>query len=119
MAKSGSGIDNRKETRHQIKDLEVFEGDTGERLGRLVNLSLGGMLITHKNTMELNVELPIIIPLNHSNNSQSDFEAKAQFRWFRKYDKTGLFGFGFAFLENTDEQRALIQNIIDEFSQNE
>ncbi|MBW8009683.1 MAG: PilZ domain-containing protein [Chloroflexi bacterium] len=116
MAESGSGTEKRKEMRHLVKALEVFQKASGERLGRLVDLSLGGMLITHKTTMELNAEFPIIIPLNHSKNGLDDFEADVQFRWFSQYNQTGLFGFGLEFLDNTDEQRRLLQGIIDEFS---
>jgi c-di-GMP-binding flagellar brake protein YcgR len=118
MAESGSVTEKRKDKRYVVHDLDVQRSDNGEKLGRVVNLSRGGMLITHKSTMEINSVLPIRIPLTHSKDGLSDFDVDVRVKWFNRKHISGLVGFGFEFVDKSEEKLETLQRIIDEFKQN-
>lgn len=110
--------EKRKDKRHLVRDLVVFMRDSDVKLGKVINLSLSGMLIAHDESMVVDSVLKIDIPLKHAKNGLRDFEADVQVRWFRQNDSSGLFGFGLEFMDNTEEQRGVIQEIIDAFAEN-
>lgn len=79
----------------------------------MINLSLSGLLAMHDYAIAVDSELEIRISLGHVSKCLSDFKADARVRWYRKNERSGLFGYGFEFLDNTNEQRSATQEIID------
>lgn len=119
MAKSAPTTEKRKDKRYVVEGLEVLRSDNGEKLGRVVNLSRGGMLITHKSSMEINSVFPIKIPLNHSKDGLSDLDVDVRVKWFDRNHASGLVGFGFEFVDKSEEKLETLQKIINEFKQTE
>ena len=111
-------VEKRKDKRYLVKDLVVFTRDSDEELGKVINMSLSGLLIAHDTSMAVDSILKIRIPLGHNKHEPSDFEADVMVKWFRQNDMSGLFGFGLEFLDNTEEQRGTIQGMIDAFAEN-
>ena len=110
--------EKRKDKRYLVRDLVVFMRDSNEELGRVVNMSLSGLLIAHDTSMAVDSVLKIKIPLSHVKNGLSDFESDVRVHWFRQNDMSGLFGFGLEFLDNTEDKRKQIQGMIDAFAEN-
>jgi hypothetical protein len=109
-------VENRKDKRFHVRDLEVFIRESDERLGDVNNLSRSGMLITHDAEIAVDTVRELRIPLGHVISGLADFEPDVRVRWFRQNDISGLFGSGFEFLDNTKEQWGLIQVMIDVFA---
>jgi hypothetical protein len=109
-------IENRKDKRYLMHDLDVFLRESDERLGNVLNLSLSGMLIAHKGAIAVGSVREFRIPMGHVISGLSDFEADVRVSWFRQNDLSGLFGSGFEFLDITKEQWALIKLMIDVFA---
>jgi hypothetical protein len=109
-------VENRKDKRYLMRDLEVFIRESDERLGEVMNLSRSGMLITHDDAITVDSVRELRIPLGHVISGLSDFEADVRVRWVRQNDKSGLFSSGIEFLDNTKEQWGLIQVLIDVFA---
>ena len=109
-------VEKRRDKRYLVQNLVVFMRDSDERLGNVINLSLGGMLISHDDAIAVESVLEIRLPLGHGIDGHSDFIADVQIMWLRQNDISGLFGLGLQFLDNTEEQRAMIQEIINTFS---
>ena len=112
-------VEKRKDKRYLMRDLMVYVRDSNEELGKLINMSLSGLLIAHDTSMAVDSVLKIKIPVAHTKHELSDFDADVMVKWFRQNDMSGLFGFGLEFLDNTEEQRTTIQEMINAFAENE
>lgn len=108
--------ENRKDERYLVWKLEVFSKETNELLGDVINLSLGGMLMAHKDAIAVDSVFKIKIAASQGSNGPSDITAKVQVKWFRQNEISGLFGSGVAFLKNTKKQRQKIQEIINAYA---
>lgn len=90
--------------------------ESDERLGNVLNLSHGGLLISHDDAFEIDSVREFRIPLGHTIIGLSDFEANVRVKWIYQSEKLGLFGSGFEFIENTKEQWSWTQAMIDIFA---
>lgn len=117
MSDSSATSEKRKHKRYVVQDIEVHHAKDGKLLGRVINMSLGGMLILHETDLEVNKILPVRILLKHSKNSQADIETEVKVRWFHRNHSSGLIGFGLEFTDDSQEKLDAIQGIIDEFAQ--
>lgn len=109
-------VENRKEKRYLTHSLEVFMRETDEHLGNVLNLSHGGLLISHDDAFEIDSVREFRIPLGHIIIGLSDFEANVRVTWYYQNVKSGLFGSGFEFIENTNAQWSWTKAMIDVFA---
>lgn len=106
--------ENRSDERHLVQDLAAFDSRSNRLIGKVLNLSLSGMLISHEEAIE--VDMVLKVNLRHILNTYSDFEGEAKVRWSRQNDISGLFGTGLEFLENSPEQRSQIQKVVNTYT---
>lgn len=108
------GRDERKDNRYLVRDLAAIFRESNKMLGPVLNLSLNGMLIYHEKPLEVNSIFNI--SLRHTLNAYSDYEGKAQVKWCRQNDISGLYGIGLEFLDNSEEQRIQIQKVVNTYA---
>ena len=118
MSAMTATVEKRKDKRYLMRDLMVYMRDSKEELGKVINMSLSGLLIAHDTSMAVDSVFKIKIPVAHTKHELSDFDADVMVKWFRQNDMSGLFGFGLEFLDNTEEQRTTIQEMINAFAEN-
>jgi len=59
MSAMTATVEKRKDNRYLMRDLIVYMRDSKEELGKVVNMSLSGMLITHDTSMAVDSVLKI------------------------------------------------------------
>ncbi|MDH3943537.1 MAG: PilZ domain-containing protein [Anaerolineae bacterium] len=106
--------ENRQDERFIVQDLAVFDGALKKFVGKAIDLSLSGMLISLEKALA--VGSVINISLGHMLNNYSDLDVETQVVWFRQNDISGLFSIGLKFLNNTEEQRSQIQKVINTYA---
>jgi hypothetical protein len=106
--------ENRSDERYLVQDLAVFDGRSNRLIGKVLNLSLSGMLVSHEEAIQVDMVIPV--KLRHILNTYSDFEGKAKVKWSRQNDISGLFGTGLEFLDNSPEQRSEIQKVVNTYA---
>ena len=119
MSDSETNNDKRRDKRFIILELEVYRGDTGERLGKMINLSRGGMLVMRQAPMDVNASLGLKIPLNKAIDGHIEFDAESKVAWYRQNEISNLYSIGFEFVNLTSEQSELLENMLDVFGSEE
>lgn len=95
--------------------LRVFDGDTGEPLGNLVDISPEGLMITGEQSLtpgtrhRLRMHLPVEIVRDN------DIEFAATVAWSSDELSPGLYDSGFRDLEMPAPQRGRLEALIDEY----
>ena len=113
-----TGDDNRQSRRFSVVDLDVYGKESGEHIGKMINLSHGGMLVTGEKPVEVNTLHELTIPFRQDD-EDDDFtylSVEAKCVWSTKSVDYTSFSIGFEFLDNTDTQYKLIKNMVKEFS---
>ncbi len=109
--------DKRKlKRRHLIYYLSVFNKETGELLGQLVDITTRGIMLTSENPVEKNIpyELRMVLPDIIDGNNQITFEARSI--WCEKDVNPNFYAIGFEFIHVTPKTAAIIESLIQDFS---
>ncbi|MBW8010706.1 MAG: PilZ domain-containing protein [Chloroflexi bacterium] len=110
------GDEKRKSRRFSVVDLDVYGKESGEHVGKIINLSHGGMLVTGEKSIEVNTIQQLTIPFQQDEDDFMYLSVEAKCVWSTKSVDYTSFSIGFEFLDNTDEQYKLIKNMVKEFS---
>ena len=107
------GIERRKAKRFMVVDLEVFLAEEEERIGRVVNLSEGGLLMISEKELPSPEVLRFSIPFSHTVNGEIKFDFNAKIVWcYPNTLNSSKFSVGMEFAENPDLQSIFIQQMI-------
>lgn len=101
--------------RHLIYYLKVFERDTDELLGHLVDITEEGLMLVSENCAEEGrlVKMKMLLPREIEGKEQIEFDARSM--WCRKDVNPSLFGVGFKFEYVDVLSRQIIFELIHEF----
>lgn len=119
MPNSESNNDKRSKKRVIILELEVYRQSTGERFGKMINLSEGGMLVMREAPMKNEAVFSITIPLNREIGGQIEFKSDVKVAWYRQNEISGFHSIGCEFINLTPEQNELVKKMIDVFGSEE
>lgn len=112
---SAMGRDKRQLSRKSLYYyLKVIDNDTGQEIGRLVDIHIGGLLLISKHKLENGKEVNISIPIGDEALEilSRSLEIKAQVRWSRQDVNPDYFVSGLQFDDLTSEQENLINTLI-------
>ncbi|MBW8010321.1 MAG: PilZ domain-containing protein [Chloroflexi bacterium] len=119
MSESETNNDKRRDKRFIVLELEVYRQDTGDRFGKIINLSQSGMLIMRETPLLNESLISITIPLNKDIDNQIEFDADVKIVWARQNEISGFHSFGLEFVNQNPEQRDFINKMIDVFGSEE
>jgi hypothetical protein len=108
--------DKRKFKRaHLIYYLRVFNRDTGQLIGHLVDITGEGMMLVSEAPIEVGeqLDLRMMLPTAIFNETQLDF--KAESLWCSNDINPEFYDAGFRLLDIGDKNKALISRLIDEY----
>ncbi len=111
-----SGKNNREEDRrHLIYYLKVKNRVTGETVGRVVDITGSGVLLISTDKFDSNSEIPVRIELGDElfEKMHGHLELNIQCRWSKKDINPSYFVNGFSFINETPEQKMLINKLTD------
>jgi len=98
-----------------IHYLGVLNGDTGEIIGRAVNISGDGVMLVSGEPIKTNVtyHLQLILPVQIAGSGEIPFDARSI--WCRRNPSTTLYDTGFELLNVTGKDISAIESLIDAF----
>ncbi|MFP4111186.1 MAG: PilZ domain-containing protein [Desulfonatronovibrio sp.] len=109
-----AGRDNRQYKRRSLYYyLKVLDQDTGQEIGRLVDIHVAGLLLISEKQLESGQTFNIRIPPDESVRSLScNLDLKAVVRWSNQDINPDYYVSGLQFLEITPVQEDLIEEIV-------
>jgi len=105
-------LPGRRANRHQTK---VFEVASEKILGRLVNISTGGMMVISERHFEIGELLDVRIILPRPIHGVLEMELRAEARWCTPDENPQFKAVGFLFHGLTTEDKLLIEESFDRF----
>lgn len=107
------GSERRKSRRFQVVDLEVRTVTPDERIGKVVNLSEGGLLMISDQELPQQEVVKFRIPFSRTVNGEVNFDFNARVVWcYPNALQSSKFSVGLEFAENPDLQTIFIQQMI-------
>jgi len=106
-------IERRKSRRFQVVDLDVHTVDPDEKIGKVVNLSEGGLLMIADLELVPDSIVRFRIPFSQTINGEVNFEFNARVVWsYPNALQASKYSTGLEFAENPDLQTLFIQQMI-------
>ena len=106
----------RKESRrHLIYYLNVENRDSGEDVGRVVDITKDGVLLISKTPFESDLEIPVKIELGDElfERMHGNLEVNIKSHWSKKDFNPNYYINGFSFVNHSASDRVLIGKLID------
>ena len=103
----------RKNVRHKTSDyFLVYDSDTGELVGRVINLSLDGAMLIGDQPVDIPTRHTCRLALPEDIDGRKWIKFVAESRWCRKNNKCDWFETGYKFVTISDEDRFLLNKLI-------
>lgn len=105
--------------RHLIYYLRVFDRNTVNLIGHLVDITPEGVMVISENPIETGItfQMRMILPKEIFKKEQITFEAIS--KWSDKDVNPSFYDTGFQLLDISDENRSIIAQLIDDFGFND
>jgi hypothetical protein len=108
--------DKRQSKRFTVIDLELYMQGTDKKVGRVINLSEGGILAHSDKALEEKAILNFRIPFNRAINTSVYFDFDGTIVWSREVSlDSSLHSVGIQFTQNPELQAHFIQQMIKVF----
>ncbi len=105
--------ERRKLERHHVSSsLEVYDLDSGELLGRVVDLHTEGLMLLSERPIELNRAWTLQVNLPMNLDGVSEIMLDAESRWHRESMAGGQYWTGLQFTHLPDESRRCIERMV-------
>ena len=105
--------ERRKLERHHVSSsLEVYDLDSGQLLGRVVDLHAEGLMLLSERPIELDKAWALQVNLPMTLNGISEFTLDAESRWNRESISGEQFWTGLQFTSLPDESRKCIDSMV-------
>ncbi len=96
-------------------DVEVFNSDMNEHIGRLVNITIEGMMLISPEPIELEKMYQFGMSLPPEIHGSSTISFKADSLWSDEADVPGHYWTGFQFVHMSRKNIDTIENLIENF----
>ncbi len=103
------------ERRHLIYYLRVFDRDTNELLGHLIDISPQGIMIMSEEPLETNKHFKLRMDLPVEIFEKSEIEFNAESRWTKKDVNPQFYDTGFYITDLSYADGRLIEKLIDDY----
>jgi hypothetical protein len=113
-------LEKRKlQRRHLIYYLRVFDRNTVNLIGHLVDITPEGVMVISENPIELGLtfQMRMILPKEIFGKEQITFDAIS--KWADKDVNPSFYDTGFQLLEISDENRLIVTQLIEDFGFND
>ena len=108
-----SGKNKRKEPRKRlIYYLKVFDDESNELIGNLVDITLNGMMLISASPLPLNKAYKLKIILPHKIQDKEDFKIGAESLWSKNDINPVLFDSGLQFKDLNEQDKEIIEDLL-------
>lgn len=105
--------ERRQAERHEVVDLQLFDQATDDLLGKVVNISEGGLLILSEAEFKPGQRENFYIPFTRTVQGMVKFEFLGEVRWVHPEENpSNMNKVGMAFALNPDVQTMFIQQLV-------
>ena len=101
--------------RHSIFYLRIYDTNTGELLGNLVDLSEGGLMLVGDKPLQKGQTFNLSMQLPSASDQHNRLEFKAIAKWSKKEVNPHLFDTGLELIDPTDSMMSTIKELIDAY----
>ncbi|NOX87971.1 MAG: PilZ domain-containing protein [Calditrichaeota bacterium] len=101
--------------RHLIYYLRVFDRETGEVIGHLINITPEGIMVISENPLETNKTYKLKMDLPSDIFEKTEIEFDAESRWCKKDVNPEFYDTGFSILNLSYHDGRLIERLIDDY----
>lgn len=106
-------MERRRSRRFNVVDLELFSAETTENVGKIINISKGGLLVNSTEEYKTGEEHKFYIPFSKDINDEVKFDFKATIVWCQPNPLTpSAFSVGMEFADIPELQTVFIQQMI-------
>jgi Tfp pilus assembly protein PilZ len=106
-------MERRGAKRFAVVDLDLFNKQTQEHVGKIINISKGGLLVNASNEFPTGEEFDFYIPFTKNVNGEVKFEFNARVVWCQPNPLTpSAFSVGMEFSNIPELQTVFIQKMI-------
>lgn len=108
---------NRREQRkHLYYYVDILDSGTGQPLGKVVDITTGGLKLITEKAMPVDVEFSLSLRVSEIYEEKDDIVVKAKTLWSRSDVNVDYFDTGFEFLDVDDDTKIRIKNLINRCS---
>lgn len=104
--------ERRSERKHLLYYFEVIDCNTNTPAGRVVDITTEGLMLVSENILKQKEVYSLKLKLPEEIKTDVELTFKAKCMWSKGADNKDLFDSGFLFLDLTDENREIINNLI-------
>jgi hypothetical protein len=115
MELSMEPTERRKTKRFSVVELDVFDKKTDDYIGKMINLSVGGMLILGEEPLQPGKVYHIKIPFDETVNGRVDFDIETKCVWCTNAIGFPRYSIGLQFLDNLPVHYTFIKRMVDTF----
>jgi hypothetical protein len=108
--------ERRRSKRYSTIELDVFNKKNGEKIGQIINLSLGGMLIVSNTPIQDGLVYNLSIPFEDTASGPVDFDIQARCVWCTNTVLFPKYSIGMEFLDDSPIHYTFIKRMIDAFT---
>lgn len=116
-ADKGSALDRRiQQRRHIVYYLKVYDLDSGELVGRLVDVTVTGIHVISETPLEPGVELTLVLYLPDEILRRETVIMPSRLLWCRPDVNPDYWGMGFEFLGIGSADATILESLIQEYA---
>lgn len=106
-------MERRRSKRFNVVNLELFNNDTKEHVGKVINISKGGLLVTADQEFKPGEIHPFFIPFTQTVNGEIKFDFEAKIIWCRPNPlSSAAYSIGIEFSTHPELQTMFIQQLV-------
>jgi Tfp pilus assembly protein PilZ len=107
-------MERREHERFSVVDLVLYDQETGRPIGKVVNISVRGLLVISSRKFEVGDVLGFSIPFTKTVEGMVKFDFQGEVRWAHPNDQhPSRFSIGIQFVENPELQTMFIHQLVD------
>jgi Tfp pilus assembly protein PilZ len=108
--------ERRRAKRFSVMELNIYDNKTDEYIGKMVNLSVGGMLILGDKRLEVGGVYHIKIPFDKTVNGRVNFDIQTKCVWCTDAMGLSRYSIGLQFMDDSPLHYTFIRKMVETFS---
>ena len=94
---------------------EVYDDKTDQELGYVVNITNEGIMITHDQSIDVNVDYHLKLVLSAEIEGKKELHFTARSRWTEEDSESDFYNTGFQFIDPSPPDPQIIEKLIQDF----
>lgn len=111
-------MERRRHTRFYVVDLDLFIQSSLEHVGKIINISRGGLLVNASSEYQTGEKFNFFIPFPEAVSGEVDFNFSAKIAWCLQHPlNASVYSIGMEFVDIPEIQHIFLQQMIKIYGQ--